>query len=163
MVTRQDIYTEALKWLHTPWHHRQCLNGVGVDCVRLFEGVAKALGLLEPSWEPPMYSQSFHLHSDRELVQEVLLELGAMPELLDARQPGDLLLFKFGRSCAHVAMQLPQNEILHAVKASGRVVQNSLAGDWLTRLRCAYRFPGVAVLAASLLWWHQTAGGRYLP
>ena len=145
MPTHADICAEALTWLDTPWVHRQCVKGVrgGVDCVRLLEGIAKAVGLLPQSWQPPMYSQSFHLHSDREMVQEVLVALGAIATPLGNAQPGECLLFRFGRSCAHAALLMPGNHILHALKAEGRVVQNTLAGDWLTRLRYAYRFPGV--------------------
>jgi NlpC/P60 family putative phage cell wall peptidase len=143
MATRQDIITESLTWLNTPWHHRACVKGIGVDCVHLLLGIAQALHLVEPAWQAPMYSQSFHFHVEHALVQATLEALGATPVPLSTRQPGDILLFHFGLSCAHAAILLPDNRMIHAVKDQGRVLIVSLAGHWLTRLRLAYTFPGV--------------------
>jgi cell wall-associated NlpC family hydrolase len=145
MITRVALCAEALSWLDTPWRHRQCVKGVrgGTDCVRLLEGIAKAVGILDADWQPPLYTQQYHLHTGREMVQEVLVGLGAVAMPLCDRQPGDCLLFQFGRSCGHAALLMPHNRMLHALKAEKRVIQNTLTGDWVTRLRAAYAFPGV--------------------
>lgn len=145
MVTRADICAEALTWLETPWHHRACIKHVGVDCVRLPEGIAKTLGLITPAWEPPHYSATWHWHQNHEMLQQVLTEVGAVLTPLGAAQPGDLLGFQFGRVVSHLAMLLPDATILHAVRNIGRVVQHGLSGEYQQRLRLVYRLPGVEV------------------
>jgi NlpC/P60 family putative phage cell wall peptidase len=143
MPTHADICREARTWLGTPWRHRQCLKGHGVDCTCLLWGVARSLGLVDPAWRPPQYSPSFHLHSSRELVSEVLLQLGATPVPLAQHRCGTILLFQFGRSCAHAAIALPEHRIIHAVRHVGYVVETGLTGEWQDRVRRAYQFPGL--------------------
>lgn len=143
MPTRADICAEALTWLGTPWHHRQLMKGAGVDCCRLIEGIGKSLGVMPHAWQPPMYSADAHLHSDRELVRETLEDWGAVCVPLAEKQPGDCLLFVFGRSCAHAGIYMPHNRVLHAVRVYKRVLMTTLSGDWLARLRYAYQFPGL--------------------
>lgn len=143
MVTRADICAEALTWLETPWHHRACVKHVGTDCVRLHEGVCKALGLLVMEWEPPHYSATWHFHQNQDVLQQVLTEVGAVLTPLGTAQPGDLLGFVFGRVTSHLALLLPDNYIIHAARDQGKVVRHTLAAEWVKRLRVAYALPGV--------------------
>lgn len=45
-MLREAIVSEARKWIGTPYHHQQCIKGVGVDCALLVVGVGSALGLM---------------------------------------------------------------------------------------------------------------------
>ncbi len=55
LMTRDDIISETLSWLGTPYRHQASLKGVGCDCLGLVRGVWRALVGPEP--EPtPAYS-----------------------------------------------------------------------------------------------------------
>ena len=41
-----QIVTEALEWLGTPWFHGQSLKGIGTDCVGFIAGVGIKVGFL---------------------------------------------------------------------------------------------------------------------
>ncbi len=143
---RGAICVEALTWLGTPWTHGQCLQGPqgGVDCVHLPYGVARALGLIPPTIVLPHYSAEWHLHQNEELLMQILHDLGAIPLALAAYRPGDLLGFQYGRVVAHLAIAMPDDTVIHAHRASRRVVHQHFRGELLTRLRAAWAFPGVS-------------------
>ena len=45
MVTRDQIISEARKWIGTPFHKQESKLGVGCDCICLIIGVSNNLGL----------------------------------------------------------------------------------------------------------------------
>ena len=143
-----QIVEEALTWVGTPWQHRQCLKGPagGVDCVRLVEGIAKAVGLLPLAWEPPIYSPEFHLHNNEEVLLAVLAELGCVPLPSDTRQPGDLLVCQYGRVSSHLAVLVARDPdcLVHAAHNHRRVVHQGMSQALARRVRHVYRLPGVA-------------------
>lgn len=140
---RQQLITEALSWVGTPYHHRAMVKGVGADCVGLPAGVALACGLLPCGWQLPYYSTQWHLHQNESLLKSTLEALGAQHILLSAAQPGDLLLFFYGRTVAHTAILVSEGYVVHAV-LDEQVHFHRLAGDLASRLRLAYRFPGIS-------------------
>lgn len=143
LTLRERICTESLRWRGAVWHHRALVLYRYCDCVRLLEGVAKTLGLIDATWLPPIYSAEFHLHRSDAWLERVLLDLGCTPVLLEARQPGDILGMQFGRCVSHLGIAMPGNTLLHASRSDGAVVHHGLRGDWLDRLCCVYAFPGV--------------------
>jgi cell wall-associated NlpC family hydrolase len=60
----------------------------------------------------------------------------------EARQPGDVVLFRFGHTASHAAILLPDDEIIHALNGKG-VVQHGLVGTWLALHDRVYVLPGV--------------------
>lgn len=141
--TRAQLLAEALTWQGTPYHNGQALKGVGADCIGLIIGVAKGVGLLGAAYDPGYYSADWHLHQNEERLVAEVEAFGCVAVPLDARQPGDLALFHFGRVCAHSGLLLPDEQVIHAVRDFGQVLVTRLTGEWLTRLRRVYRFPGV--------------------
>jgi len=143
MTRRAALCAEALTWLGTPWMHGQSCQGAGADCVGLVRGVALACGLLPAAWVCPPYQADWHLHRDDSLLTAVMTDLGAVSVGLEARQPGDVLGFQFGRCISHLAVLLPEDVLIHSVRDRGGVVQHHLTGAWLARLRVCYVLPGV--------------------
>lgn len=137
---RAAIITEALTWEETPYHHHACLKHVGVDCIHLIVGIAKAVGVLDASYTPPIYSEQWHLHNTRELLKEGILACGGTPTTQPA--PGDILLFRFALAASHAAILLPGQFIIHAVM-NKRVTRQRYTIAWQKRFDSAYRFPGV--------------------
>jgi len=143
MPTRAQICAEALSWAGTPYHHGAALKGVGCDCIGFVRGVAAALGCLPPQWTCPVYSSEWHVHQHHDLLVATCEAAGCVRLTLEQAQPGDFLLLQFGKVCSHAAGLLPQPTIIHAARDFGAVVRHHLTGDWVTRLRRAYAFPGV--------------------
>jgi hypothetical protein len=118
----QRIVTETRAWIDTPFHHAAHIRGAGCDCVGLVIGVAKALGYLPSSFQPPVYSAEWHVHRNEELLRATMEASGCVRVPLDARQP---------------------DYVVHA-KLNKTVVQQRLVGDLRSRLRGVYTFPRMA-------------------
>jgi NlpC/P60 family putative phage cell wall peptidase len=142
-LSRADLLTEALSWRETPYHAQASIKGLGADCIGFVIGVAKNIGLLDPAYTPGTYSAEWHLHQHEERLRTEVEQFGCVARPLGDRIPGDLLLFQFGRVCAHSGLLLPEEQVIHAVRDYGRVLVTSLRGEWLTRLRYVYCFPGM--------------------
>jgi NlpC/P60 family putative phage cell wall peptidase len=141
--TVAQLLAEARSWQGTPYHNRAALKGVGADCIGFVIGVAKNVGILDSGYDPGVYSEDWHLHHNEERLAGEIEAFGCVLLSLEERQPGDLLLFQFGRVCAHSGLLLDDGCVIHAVRDFERVLVTSLRGEWLERLRRAYRFPGV--------------------
>lgn len=112
---RSAVVVQAMQWLGTPYHHGARLKGVGVDCAMLLAEVFEACGLVQ-RLEPGSYAHDWHLHRSEEVflrwVQEVA---GATPT--DDPQPGDVALFRYGRTWSHGAIVVepaPGLQMVHA-------------------------------------------------
>lgn len=115
---RAAIVAEARSWLGTPYHHCARLKGVGVDCAQLPAAVYYAVGLI-PDLQPE-YSPQWMMHRDEERylswVRPHAREI-SRKEL----SPGDLVMWKFGRTYSHSAIIIECPTIIHAVNKSNRV------------------------------------------
>lgn len=145
MTLREWICAEALTWEYTPYHDLQALKGPhgGCDCARFPLAVAKTVGLIPATYKPPVYSPQWHLHQKDELYYRYLEEVGCREVPWEARQPADILLFRFGLTASHAAILLPDDEIIHAVLDKG-VIRHGLVGTWLALHDRVYVLPGVA-------------------
>ena len=140
MTLRDEICAEALTWLGTPYHHLACLKGIGVDCGRLLEGIAKATGRVDPHWKPGAYSPEHHFHRKEELYKAYFLPMGCVPVAWEAIAPGVILTFRVGHVVSHSGIMMPDYQIVHAVHRFG-VIMHSLQMPWVTRHDQAYDFP----------------------
>lgn len=143
MTLREWICAAALTWEGTPYHDLAAVKGVGADCALFPLAVAKTVGLIDPAWKAPVYSPTWHLHQHEELYYRYLEEVGCREVTWEARQPADLLLFRFGLTASHAAILLPGHEIIHAVIGKG-VIRHPLVGTWLALHDRVYVLPGVA-------------------
>lgn len=139
---RQAICREAEAWIGTPYHDLQGLKGVGADCARFPLAVAKEVGLIAPTYTSPIYSPTWHIHQREELYYRYLEAVGCREVPWEARQPGDLVLFRVGLVASHAAILLPGDEMVHAVIDRG-VIQQALLGTWLALHDRVYVLPGV--------------------
>ncbi len=116
---RQAVIAEALAWEGTPFHHRACVKGAGVDCARLLEAAFKAAGLVPSDFQPPPYPFQWHLHQTRELYLEIIASMGG--RLVEAADPGDVAIWRMGKTFSHAAIVIAWPEIIHASVLLGRV------------------------------------------
>ena len=110
---RQQIVSEAMRWLRTPY--RNCANvlGVGVDCAMLIVEVYKAVGKCPADYDPRPYAPEWYLHRDEERYLEPLGVFGRRVAESDVL-PGDIAVYRFGRTASHGAIVVSDTLIIHA-------------------------------------------------
>lgn len=140
-ISRKQIVEEALTWLNTPYHHQAACKNVGVDCAYLVGAVAEAVGAIAKFQVEP-YSIEWHWHSREERMCNIVESFGGKQVKGDPK-PGDILAFKYGRVCSHLGIMLDDNQFIHAHIKAGRVVVNSLSGEFKDRLQRVYKFPNL--------------------
>jgi len=108
---RDKVVAEAEAWIGTPFHHAARVKGAGVDCLMLLAEVYERAGVTAHV-APPFYVPDWHLHRDAERYMEGLLHY-ARP--LDGPPlPGDVALFRFGRTFSHGAIVTRWPCLIHA-------------------------------------------------
>jgi NlpC/P60 family putative phage cell wall peptidase len=120
---RERVVAEARKWLGTPYHHRGRVLGHGCDCAQLVAASFAAAGLIEYV-EPKVYSKDWHLHRGEEKyiaeVERYFRRVGDDDRPVAKRpegasyQPGDVLMFRLGRTFSHSAIITRWPFIIHA-------------------------------------------------
>lgn len=116
---RESLIAEARTWLGTPYHPCADVKGVGVDCamilVRLFAGI----GRVPVDLDPRPYSPDWHLHRSEEAYLDWLLKYAAET---DAPEPGDVAVWRFGRTYSHGGIIVADGHVLHSLKPIGVVI-----------------------------------------
>lgn len=114
---RAAVVAEAESWIRTPFHHAARVKDAGVDCLMLLAEVYERAGVAGHI-DPPFYVSDWHLHRDAERYMEGLLQY-AWP--VDEPLPGDIALFKFGRTFSHGAIVVAWPRVIHAYWNQGVV------------------------------------------
>lgn len=139
---RSAIVTEALSWLGTPYQHGACVKGAGVDCLMLAHAAYTDSGVCAPA-VIPKYPPDWHLHRSEERYLEGLGQY--FSETKDP-QPGDLVMYKFGRCVSHAAIVTKWPEVVHAYLPDGVVsLTTALAEPLGSRLHSILTFTGVSL------------------
>ncbi len=121
---RNRVLSEARAWLGTPWHHQGAIKGVGVDCARLLCEVYHNAGLT-PEIDPRPYPADWHFHRDEERF------LGWLTDYADevaTPEPGDVVVFKFGRCFAHGGIVTAWPLVIHSYNQVGVREQDASTG-----------------------------------
>jgi NlpC/P60 family putative phage cell wall peptidase len=125
------IFSEARKWLGTPWHHQARVRGVGVDCGGLLIEVFKAVGILPVGYDVGYYGRQ----ADIERLVTTLSEHAR--EAQDVR-PGDVLLFTIVDAPRHLAIATDRG-MIHSWQGMKAVVEHNFDKRWQRRLYKIYR------------------------
>jgi NlpC/P60 family putative phage cell wall peptidase len=115
---RSAVVAEALSWLGTGYHHHARIKGVGVDCAQIVCAVFEACGLVEPI-DPGYYATDWHLHRSEEVYTGWCARY-ATP--VECPQPGDVVLFRFGRCFSHAGIVVEADTVVHAYVNSGVIL-----------------------------------------
>ncbi|MBT9098391.1 hypothetical protein KFZ76_11805 [Methylovulum psychrotolerans] len=121
---RAAIIAETKTWLGTPWRHQAAVQGAGVDCGKILIEIYAACGLIErPTVES--YPRQWALHRDEE---RYLLVVEQYCHRVDSPGPGDLAVWRFGRTFSHGAIVVDWPSIIHADVAEGVVWADASCG-----------------------------------
>lgn len=123
---RAAIVAEALSWEGTKYHAHARVKGVGVDCAQLPAAVYEAVGLAPHV--APNYSSDWMLHRDEELYLAHVLP-HAREITREESGPGDLVMWKFGRTFSHSAIIIDLPVVIHAVLRGGAVIRADIDQD----------------------------------
>ena len=120
---REAVIREAESWIGTPFHHAARIKGAGVDCLMLLAEIYERADVV-PHIDPPFYVPDWHLHRDAERYLEGLAchacEIAGPPQGAGPL-PGDIALFRFGRTFSHGAIVTQWPSLIHAYWAQGVV------------------------------------------
>jgi cell wall-associated NlpC family hydrolase len=127
---RQLIVDECRSWIATPYHHAADVKGSGVDCGMLLIKVFANVGLID-FIDPRPYPRDWHMHKDGERYLGIVEGLCG-PEVPNAEVadrgllPGDVLVWRFGRTFSHGGIVTAWPHFVHAFWPS-RIVEEP---DW---------------------------------
>jgi cell wall-associated NlpC family hydrolase len=130
---RRAVVEEARSWLKTPYHHLGRVKGEqgGVDCATLLVEVYARAGVI-PDFDIVYYPPDWFLHRSAERYLHYVTERAV--EIPGPPQPGDVVLFKFGRCFAHGGIVLDWPTIIHAYVNRNVTVDNVLQCSFLTHV-----------------------------
>lgn len=123
---RAAIVAEALTWEGTPYQSHARIKGVGVDCAMLPAEIYHAVGLAPKV--SPEYPADWMLHRDEERFLSFVLP-HAREIAADEALPGDLIIWRFGRTFSHSAIIIDLPVVLHAVMRGRAVVRGDVSRD----------------------------------
>ena len=115
---REWVVAAAWSWIGTPYHPAARVKGAGVDCGQFLAAVYEEAGVV-PRIETGEYPQDWYMHRSEErylaFVEAHAARIPGPPE------PGDIVLFNFGRCISHGAIVTEWPEIVHAYIGTGDV------------------------------------------
>lgn len=143
---RAAIVAEAKTWLKTPYHHKACVKGEGVDCAQILKAVFVAVGLID-DFDAGDYPPDWMMHRSedrfRDYVRRHADQISA-----DEILPGDVALYRVGKCFAHGAIIVDWPLIIHADSRSHSVVYDEgNAGRLSKRPVEFYRVRGLEMAA----------------
>ena len=130
MQKNQLAVEEALTWLGTPYHHQGRVKGVGVDCATLLCEVYEKVGLMD-HLDPRPYPPDWHMH---QLGQRYLEHVLSVCYEVDEPQPGDIVLYHFGKCISHGAIVVEWPTIIHSYIHQGVILQDGTKGSLARRI-----------------------------
>lgn len=131
---RKAVVAEALRWVGTPYVSCADVHGVGVDCAMLLVRVYASVGLIPKEYDPRPYAPQWYLHQNEELY---LGGLERFAHRVETAEPGDVAVYRFGRTAGHGAIVVDDDYIVHAHRrhrkvelAERRTYDNRLDSIW---------------------------------
>jgi cell wall-associated NlpC family hydrolase len=109
---RARVIEAALSWVGTPYRQLGYTKGPqgAVDCSMLLVAALVEGRVFEP-FDPRPYSPTWFLARSEE---KYLAWLGTIGEQTETPQPGDVMVFHYGRCYAHSGIIIDDNYIVHA-------------------------------------------------
>jgi cell wall-associated NlpC family hydrolase len=115
---RQRVCAIAREWIGTPYHHMGRVKGAGVDCAMFPLEVYREAGLIGDV-EVPYYPQDWMLHRSAEIYLGIAQRYASELLAASCQQPGDFVMYHFGRCWSHGAIILEWPTIIHALTNKG--------------------------------------------
>lgn len=128
---RKRIVEEARRFLQTPYHHMGRVRDAGIDCATLILEVYEQAGIT-PHIEIPYYSRQWNCHRSEELYLAAIVRHGGR-EIRHLPEPGDLAVFREGRTYSHGAIVVKWPEVIHATDPEGVTIADAMREPLVSR------------------------------
>jgi cell wall-associated NlpC family hydrolase len=115
---QRNILVAASGWIDTPYHHAARIKGEGVDCAQLLYAVFIDELKLVPAFDFDEYPGDWMMHRSEE---RFLAHVQASAREVSDPQPGDVVMFMWGRCFAHGAIVHQWPVVIHADITVGKV------------------------------------------
>ncbi|MFW1875233.1 hypothetical protein ACG9XQ_18075, partial [Acinetobacter baumannii] len=96
------------------------IKGVGVDCGTLICEVYEKVGLMD-HLDPRPYPPDWHMHQMGPRYLELIL--GVCDPVEGPPQPGDIVLYHFGKCSSHGAIVTEWPHVIHSYIHQGVIIQ----------------------------------------
>lgn len=126
MTPRDTVVQAAREWIGTPFHHRARVKGAGCDCLMLIIDAFTIAGLLPPDLVVPEYSQDMMFHSDDSSYLDGVM---TYCDEVQSPSPGDIALWRFGKTYSHGAIVTGWPRVVHAYAPFRQVLEMSVFDD----------------------------------
>jgi cell wall-associated NlpC family hydrolase len=130
MSTREAAVAEAMTWLGTPYHHMAAVKGAGVDCAQILIEVFSVIGKV-PRIDVGWYPHDWHFHRSEE---KYLGWIEQYAHQVETPKPGDIALYKFGRTVSHSAIVIDYPNVIHAYVGQGVILSDGESAELKGRL-----------------------------
>jgi cell wall-associated NlpC family hydrolase len=123
-MQRQRVIAEALSWIGTPYRQQGDSKGPdgAIDCSMLLVRAWVDAGVLAP-FDPRPYPPSWYMHHSEE---RYLAWMQSVAVETTAPQPGDIVLWRFGRCFSHSGVLISATGFVHAFSVVGRCTKGDL-------------------------------------
>jgi len=128
---RAAAVAEAISWIGTRWEHRCRVKGSGVDCAMFLAEVFERAGIIA-RFDAPEYVHDAHLHQDAERLQAEIERVAVRRPEGETPQPGDIVLFRYGRALSHAAIVVAWPRVVHAQLRHGVILDDVQANSDLS-------------------------------
>jgi cell wall-associated NlpC family hydrolase len=124
---RAQVVSIARSYIGTPYHHMGRIKGVGVDCATLLVLTYVEAGIIQP-FDLPFYSPQWHLNRGAESYLEQVIKRARE---IDTPLPGDVVVFRYGRTFSHGGVVTQWPNIVHAYVGVEVTEDNVEQAQWL--------------------------------
>jgi len=137
-VERARVVAEARSWIGTPYHHQGRVRGVACDCAMLLLEAFAGAGIVKRVDVDP-YTSDWHMHRGEERYLEMVERYCRRVDQDEASYleristdssfcvvPGDILVWRIGRTFSHGAIVSKWPSIIHAYFPSQMVEEEEL-------------------------------------
>jgi cell wall-associated NlpC family hydrolase len=114
-------------WKGTKYHHHANVKGGGVDCLYFIAESYREAGVIDVK-DIPHYQFQWNLHKGDETYMDGILRYA---HEITSPLPGDIALWKIGRTFSHAAIVIDWPHIIHAVIGTGVTEENVDQAVWL--------------------------------
>jgi cell wall-associated NlpC family hydrolase len=134
----EALVVEACSWLGTPFRANAALKGAGVCCHLFVAEVFMAIGAVARQAFPQ--ADPNHAVAQRDsLIEPFMACFPGVAEVSGPPAPGDILGFKIGGCTHHLAIALRGEEMIHAVRRHGVMLNRWDDPMWAKRLTRVWR------------------------
>jgi len=120
---RAAVIRAAEGWIGTPWSHMGRVKGPngGVDCAQFVFMAHVEAGLIALSEYPKVewYPRDWFMHRDEDKLLAIVSRFLSETE---TPKPGDVALWRFGRTYSHAAIITGWPDLIHADVEAGSVL-----------------------------------------